>query len=123
MKGFILTAFICLTVMMGYGQQSFITWKENQQLQWDDFTGKINDTSKFDAECFAEVRYKYKFYSPQDFEFEVYANFDKNTSWRRKEMESEALLKHEQSHFDIAALFAEKLKNEFENFNYSMNYE
>lgn len=123
MKAFVLAAFICIISTVIYGQPRFIKWQENQQLQWEDFAGPVVDTSKYDAECFAEIRYHYKFYSPSDFRFDVYAHFDKNNSWRRKEMESEALLRHEQLHFNIAKLFVEKLKDEFNNFRYSWNYE
>jgi hypothetical protein len=121
MKVIIVTAFICISTILTYGQQS-IRWNEGDQLTWDDFTGKVIDTSKYDAECFAEIRYNYKFYSQHQFEFEVYANFDKNSSWSRKEQQSNALLKHEQMHFNIAELFAGKLRNDFQNFNYSANY-
>ena len=55
--------------------------------------------------------------------FEVSANFNKNTSWCRKEYQSETLLKHEQLHFDIAELFARKLKLAFSNYSYSRNYQ
>jgi hypothetical protein len=121
MKPFAITAFICFSTILIYGQQS-IRWNENKQLTWEDFTGKVNDSSKFDAECFAEIRYEYRFFYPGVFQFDVYANFDRNNSWSRKEMQTPALLKHEQMHFNIAQLFAEKLRDDFENFNYSANY-
>ena len=102
---------------------SSIKWDERKTLQWTDFNGRIADDSKFDAECFAEVCYNYTFYNLKNFKFDVYANFDKSTSWSRKEKQSGELLKHEQLHFDIAHLYALKLKHEFENFHYTKNYE
>lgn len=123
MKILIIVVFICITNTVAYAQQSFIRWNQNQQLQWDDFTGKVNDSSRFDAESFAEVCYQYKFYNAQDFEFEVYAHFDKNASWSRKEKQCEALLRHEQIHFNIAQLFAEKLKNDFRDFSYTKDFD
>lgn len=121
MRLFIITPLICFFTIITYGQQS-IRWTNNQQLTWDDFTGQVNDTSKYDAECFAEIRYNYTFYGPDDFEFDVYASFDKNSSWSRKHKQSEGLLKHEQMHFNIAQLFAEKIKNQFENYFYTASY-
>lgn len=123
MKVFITVAFLCITTITTRAQQTMIKWSGDQQLTWDDFIGKVNDTSKYDAECFAEIRYNYKFYSPTEFEFDVFANFDKSSSWRRKEMQSDDLLRHEQMHFNIAALFAEKLKDEFESSNYSSDFD
>jgi len=118
MKIFVLTACICISAFFANAQES-IRWNENQLLNWDDFNGKVNDTSRYDAECFAEIRYNYKFYSVSDFEFEVFASFDKNTSWSRKGTRSVALLKHEQMHFNIAELFAEKLQNDFNSYSYT----
>jgi hypothetical protein len=122
MKFFILTAFICLANTIAHAQDSSITWEENRVLQWTDFAGKECDTSKFDAECYAEICYSYTFYDTTDFEFEVTAKFNKNTSWSRKGKQYVDLLKHEQLHFDIAQLYARELKQEFESFHYTCNY-
>jgi hypothetical protein len=122
MRLFLITALICFLATSTYGQQN-IRWTDSQLLSWDDFTGPVNDTSKYDAESFAEIRYNYKFYGPDDFEFEVYASFDKNSSWSRRHKQCESLLKHEQMHFNIAQLFAEKIQNEFENYTYTTSFD
>jgi hypothetical protein len=115
-------AFLCFVSIVCYGQENMIRWSDKESLRWDDFSGKINDTSWFDAECFAEIRYNYKFYNLKNFEFDVFANFDKGSSWIRKENQSEALLKHEQLHFDIAALYSLKIKKIFETYNYTSHF-
>src|SRR4051812_22301937 len=107
---FIIFGFICSISIATYSQPNLIRWNDKEPLRWDNFAGKINDTSWFDAECFAEIRYNYKFNSLRDFQFDVFANFDQNTSWIKKEYKTEALLKHEQLHFDIAQLFSLKIK-------------
>jgi hypothetical protein len=122
MKAFLLIAFICFTSLHTFSQQNIITWNEKQPLQWIDFAGPVKENSSFDAESFAEVKYHYKFNSPSDFHFEVFANFNKHVSWYKKKSQSEDLLKHEQVHFDIAALYAKLLKEAFETFQYSENY-
>jgi hypothetical protein len=122
MKIFFTAALLIITLTLS-AQENYVRWNESQPLTWDDFTGKVNDTSKFDAECFAEIRYNYKFYSEGEFEFDVYANFNKNTSWSRKQMQSKELLKHEQLHFNIAALFAEKLKKQFNSYSYTASFD
>lgn len=121
MKLIILTAFFCFSSLLTYSQHT-IQWNENQQLTWEDFAGKVNDSSRFDAECFAEIRYNYKFHSPDNFEFDVCANFNKNTSWTRIGLQSNELLKHEQMHFNIAELFAKKLKRDFDTYSYTARY-
>jgi hypothetical protein len=120
---FFVTAFTILISITTTAQEGWIRWEENKTLQWEDFAGKIDDSSKYDAECYAEVCYDYTFYGVDDFEFSVYANFNKNTSWSKKDKQLPELLKHEQFHFNIAQFFAMKLKQEFENFVYTENYE
>ena len=119
---FLIFAFLCFACILSYGQENFIRWNDKEPLQWEDFGGKIKDTSWLDAECFAEIRYNYQFKSLKDFQFDVFANFDKNTSWIRKESQSEALLKHEQLHFDIAELYSLRIKEIFENYRYTKNF-
>ncbi|MCW3106604.1 MAG: secreted protein [Segetibacter sp.] len=122
MKTFLILAFICSASLQSFGQQNSIIWNERQPLQWTDFAGEVNDSSSFDAESFAEVSYNYEFNGPKDFNFEVFASFNKNTSWCRKEYQTQSLLKHEQLHFDIAELYAKKLKEAFDNYQYSKNF-
>lgn len=122
MKAFLLIAFICSFTLRLFGQENAIVWNETQPLQWFDFAGPINDSSRFDAESFAEVKYNYQFNNARDFYFDVFANFNKNISWCKKEYRTQALLKHEQIHFDIAALYAKKLKEAFNNYHYSKDY-
>jgi hypothetical protein len=106
-----------------YGQDNGIRWHENERLRWVDFDGEVNDTSVFDAECFAEIRYHYKFNDLKNFQFNVFSNFIKKASWSRKEYQTEDLLKHEQMHFDIAELFSRRMKEMFQNYNYTENYQ
>lgn len=122
MKNFLIIAFICAFASPLFSQSNTIIWNERQPLQWIDFAGNVNNNSSFDAESFAEVKYNYTFNSPTNFYFEVYACFNKNTSWYRKEYQSPQLLKHEQLHFDIAELYARKLKAAFDQFKYSKNF-
>jgi hypothetical protein len=121
MKNF-LAVLLFVSSINSFGQDNFIKWNETSQLTWDDFSGKINDTSKYDAECFAEIRYQYRLYDFGKWEFDVNAHFDKNISWSRKEKQSEALLRHEQLHFNIAQLFAEKLQKDFNTSSFTESY-
>src|SRR3954454_15021145 len=108
MKAFTIPAFLILFNLYSYSQENLLCWDESKPLQWDDFSGKAKDTSFFDAESFAEVRFNYKLDQLHAFHFDVKAIFNKNISWIRQEHRSDALLKHEQIHFDIAELYARK---------------
>jgi hypothetical protein len=105
-----------------YGQDNLLTWQQNSPLKWEDFSGAPVDNSYFDAETFGDVKYSYTFKSLTEFEFDVQATFDRNASWIRKQSQSRSLLKHEQVHFDIAQLYAFKLKEAFTNFVYTSNF-
>jgi hypothetical protein len=122
MKNFVVAALLCMVSAVSYGQENFLSWNESKRLEWNDFSGQTNDSSKFDAEVFAEVRYRYNFKNPDDFHFDVVANFNKNISWSRKQHQSQDLLKHEQLHFDIAEVYARKMKEMFDNYRYTENF-
>src|SRR3712207_4091713 len=123
MKTFVFLVFTFLFSLSPFAQQNTLTWNEKQPLSWFDFAGEVNDTSLYDAESFAEVKYSYWYIGPDNISFTVSANFNKSTSWCKKDYRSEALLRHEQTHFDIAELYARKLKQAFENFRYSGDYQ
>ncbi len=122
MKLFIsfIVSFFAYTVV--HAQDSLIVWTESRPLQWTDFSGAVKEDSKYDAEVFAEVQYRYIFLDKKHFKFDVFATFNKNTSWSKTAKQSEGLLKHEQMHFDLAELYARKLKEELENYNYTKNF-
>lgn len=115
---------VCLALISvcAFAQDSLLAWHKDRPLQWEDFAGAVNDSSHFDAECFAEVKYTYTFTSPQDFHFDVQAVFNKGTSWIKAANKSDKLLKHEQVHFDIAQLYACKLQQAFYNYTYTSNF-
>jgi hypothetical protein len=121
MKPILIIAFICSVNITSFAQNA-ILWNEKQPLQWLHFSGPVNENSRFDAESFAEVKFNYVFNSPTDFYFDVYANFNKDISWCKKEYQTADLLKHEQLHFDIAGLYAKRLKAAFEGFQYSEDF-
>ena len=123
MKAFVIAAFLLFISVLTHGQEKFLAWNETKPLQWDDFYGKVNDTSHFEAESFAEVTYSYRFKNSYDFDFNVKAIFNRKTSWIKDGYKSEPLLKHEQVHFDIAELYARKLKPAFYRYSYSSNFE
>lgn len=116
---FIITFFACIVTN---AQDSLIVWSGSKPLRWTDFSGPVKPGSEYDAEVFAEVQYRYIFKDKNNFKFDVFATFSRNTSWSRKSKQSEALLKHEQMHFDLAELYARKLQEEFEKYNYTENF-
>ena len=95
-----------------------IQWRSDLTLEWSDFQGKPNT----DAIAFAETSYLIEII-PTEIKVDennlvlnyqqlsVKAHFLKDQSWVHKE--TDELLKHERLHFDIAELFARKMRKAF----------
>ena len=100
-------------------KDSIIEWSENQKLTWADF---LDTADENDAVADALTSYKIEIIpsnvkvDEQDRilnykELTVKANFYKYHSWHIEK--TDKLLEHEQLHFDIAELFARKMRKEF----------
>ncbi len=103
-----------------FSQNSTIKWGKEKKLTWEDFKAKPNE----DAIGTAKTSYKINII-PENVKVDeqdriegykkisVVATFYKNLSWTREALEGSNLLKHEQLHFDIAELFARKIRMKF----------
>ncbi|SFS80998.1 DUF922 domain-containing protein [Lutibacter maritimus] len=100
-------------------KDSIIEWDENQKLTWSDFLDKPDEN---DSVGDALTSYKIEIVPSnvvvdendriQNFRnLTVKANFYKYHSWYIENTDD--LLEHEQLHFDIAELFARKMRKEF----------
>lgn len=98
--------------------QDYIPWDKDRKLQWEDFQGKPNE-NKYAA---ALTSYKIEILPSKVIvdennniknfnQLTVKANFYKNHSWAVEK--NDYLLQHEQLHFDIAEVFAQKMRAEF----------
>lgn len=54
--------------------------------------------------------------------FAIDARFDKTKSWSKKPEQTDAILKHEQLHFDIAELVSRAFRKEADQTKYTRNY-
>lgn len=116
-------AAILFVSQFAVAQNKLLCWNEERPLQWHYFLGQADESNQYDCESYAEVKYSYTFHSLNDFHFDVRAYFNPETSWVKSGFKTEALLKHEQTHFDIAELYARKLKQALESKIYSENFD
>lgn len=86
---------------------SFIEWNDNDKLQWTDFRGVADPKSSADAGTAINISAK-PYRDKGKVKYDVRATFLPDASWKR--VESESLLAHEQLHFDIAELYARKIR-------------
>ncbi len=84
-----------------------IYWSKDVKLTWDDFKGNIKDLPpRIVAISDIKIDYASVFSSPPD----VKVAFNRKKSIKNSRLIDDALLKHEQYHFNIGELFARKFR-------------
>jgi hypothetical protein len=109
--------FLSLWIFNGSLAQDTINWSPGYKLTWVDFQCKPDSLSEFGAVTYAGVRYSSSF-SDKFLTFKVYCYFNKKISWVR--VKSDYGLIHEQGHFNIAELFARKLRKGFKDYKFNL---
>lgn len=125
MKILFTSLFVALLNLTGTAQAPLIKWGKNVKIVWSDFKGKPEVNSPFAAMSAVGFNYKYSSSSNRKtytIKFEIYSTFDRNKSWSKRDLQTKSMLKHEQLHFDIAALVSREFKKDAENRSYSKNY-
>jgi hypothetical protein len=91
-----------------------IYWSPCYKLKWEDFKGKLDSASEFDAISSITIDYNITQQTLGKItSVKVFCFFNKIKS-KIKSYDS-TLLNHEQVHFNIAELFTRKLRKEFQN--------
>ncbi len=99
-------------------------WAPDKRLTWADFKGKIPPAAIPAATTASGISYKYLanlIHHEVDLDFEVNAYFYPNESWYKPEICDNLILSHEQLHFDIAELFARKMRDKLKRTSFSDN--
>lgn len=93
-------------------QAQKLNWVDRNQLTWADFAGPIDQNSDFAAVTYWLLSYRYGGVDQNGKieNLQVKAQFEQDKSWVRKNIKEIRLLQHEQLHFDIAELWARKLR-------------
>lgn len=112
-KTIILLLFLLLPHLHSHSQDNVdaaleeLSWNEYYKLQWDDFQGEPDKNSLGDAATAVRIRAK-PFIVKKQIHYDVVAIFTRSKSWYRDT--SPELLAHEQLHFDIAEVYARKIR-------------
>lgn len=124
MKNTLKLLFLGLFVIIASSFQNddnIIVWDKARKLNWDDFKGTVShdktheviNVYKENEEDAARSRVSIALYFQCDgnnANHKVRAEFEKNNSWVYANHKNEAVLRHEQLHFDITELFVRKLR-------------
>lgn len=97
-----------------------------QSLDWNDFQGKIENDSEFDATIKSGINFKTN-YASNPTQYLVFTGMIPEKSWVKRsneDAEFEKLLNHEQRHFDIVKIHENLLKDSLRKVKYdSQSYE
>jgi len=113
----ILALLVLFTPLFLSAQQegNFVDWSV-KRLDWDDFKASPVKNSDAAALTATHLGFSYSL-SNNRVSYEIICRFDKTKSWGL--VKTEWILKHEQGHFDIAEIFARKLKRELAEYQFN----
>lgn len=89
-----------------------ISWDKDRKLSWSDFTGVPPHDAYYSAISATYIEEEHRCGEDGSFYYDVKSVFVKDLSWTQ-DHHSEALLHHEQKHFDLTELYARKLRKLF----------
>ena len=92
-----------------YKEKEIIPWNDTIKLTWDNFKGKPKEWGNKAITC-STIYSKYESSDIPDLKINVRACFIKKESWKKDKCPSDYHLNHEQKHFDIAEIYARKLR-------------
>ena len=121
-----IAVFIIILMSSSISTAQSISWDSDRKLEWKDFQGPVDPSSRFHALTQSGVKYSYRWQSSghrTSYTFEVTAYYDKSISWLKPGKATSALLAHEQLHFDISELYARILKKTFANATFTRRHE
>lgn len=95
---------------------NLIEWRPNIRLTWEDFKGIPDYENENIALTNTSIQLEYG-YDKNSLEFTVKCRFDKSKSWVK--VKNNNVLDHEQLHFDIAELFARKLRRQLKDYKFN----
>lgn len=94
-----------------FAQTSKYIWRKNMDLVWKDFKGIPNYKSGYGAVTAYGITFSKNFVE-DSLEIKIQTYFIENKSWVNKSMATDDLLTHEKGHFNLAELYARKLRKE-----------
>lgn len=104
---FLLPAFAGQAQPASDPEEDLLSWNEFYRLQWHDFHGEPGKDARGDAGAAVQIKAK-PFLVKKEIKYDVVALFNRSKSWARGR--SPSLLAHERLHFDIAELYARKIR-------------
>ncbi len=102
-------AFFLLLISGMRAQDTVLVWNENMTFGWQYYTGQMPEWKK-NTMAVASTCYDLSVEYPDSLTVRVEAHFHSDCSWALPDFRTNDILIHEKLHFDIAELFARKLR-------------
>lgn len=91
---------------------ALMEWNVDRKLSWNDFQG-IPDSSDYKAVAITKIKATPESYSNDSIVYNIRNFFNRQESWVKIDSSSQALLAHEQLHFDISELMARQTRKAY----------
>ena len=107
-----------------YSQDDGMLWSPDLKLSWSDFKGTPDKSSRIAAVTASGISYEFSSLERDGYyevEYTVSTFFYPSQSWYRPQMCDDNVLSHEQLHFDIAELFARKMRRTIDSTRFTRN--
>jgi len=107
---FVVPGFVSVRPAWSQSDEAFVKiWNDSTTLTWDDFQAEVPYDPGYSAQSWTGVDFFGKCVDGK-FSYEVTTIFRQDSSWVIGIRKTEELLRHEQGHFDIAEIYARKLR-------------
>lgn len=119
-----LLAVFSMTITYGQDIQESISWSKDFRLSWEYFKGPVPPDAVAAATTASGISYEYSanlMFNEVSLDFKVDAFFYPQESWYKPAVCDSVTLNHEQLHFDIAELYARKMRKQLQETSFSDN--
>lgn len=118
----LITIVTCLLLSKNTVSAQAIFWKAGRPLTWDDFKGKKPHRTRFAAATNSRLQYLHYRGNDDTMRRKIICSFQPDKSWKKNKRLSLYILKHEQTHFDIAELYTRKIRASFQHYRTTHKY-
>jgi len=117
-KKFLLLILLVPVLLFSQQENEIIRWDANRKLTWKDFKAEPENAGSTAALTTTHLGFSYRFTNGK-MTYLIESWFEKNRSWGL--VKNDWILMHEQGHFDIAEIFARKLKKAVTEYHFDNN--
>lgn len=109
------SVFLGIIAVSVFGQRGEIPWEADRPLFWSDFERRVGGGGYFQAYTYSGIRYTVDDANGY-VRIQIECYFLEDESWVFREHATSKLLNHEQGHFDIAEIYARRMRRQLKEY-------